>query len=246
MRAVVGAIALVLLCAGGARAAEVFVDFTGTLTSQTNPGVDPTFAVGDNFNVTASFDDSSLVQWGNTGYEIVGLYSRLGAPGPSFQINGPAGTGWTALDDFFDGANAVYTNIPGQGPVQVASSPALILQGGKVVGLYGYLDPSVSLTTPAINLGSSIVSTTVIDGDVLGGWGAITPSNSFSISQNNSYLNQATTVGFGGTWNFTGATLRNVSPAPEPPEWALLIVGCALMAGGAFLRKHPAFQRTPV
>jgi hypothetical protein len=239
MKALVGALALALAAASAASAAEVMVDFTGTLTSQTNPGTDPAFKVGDTVQVSITFDNANAVQWGNTGYEVVGLYSTGGTPGLSFQITGPHGTSWTGVDDFFDGKNAVYTNIPGGGaPVQTITTPGLILLHGQPVGLFGLLDPATSSVTPAIDLGSGIVPTTVLGGNVLGGFGALTPSDVFDILQNNSYDNTAQTVGFGGIWNFNNATVQTLSPAPEPPAWLLMALGGVVLAGGAFLRQR--------
>jgi hypothetical protein len=240
MKALVAALSLALVSAGAANAAEVLVDFTGTLTSQTNPGVDPAFAVGDTVQVSISFNDANAVQWGNSGYEVVGLYSTGGTPGLSFQITGPHGTSWSGVDDFFDGGDDVYTNIPGGGAaVQTISTPGLILLHGRPVGLFGLLDPATSAITPAMNLGSGIVPTTVLGGNVLGGgFGAITPSDVFDILQNNSYDNTAQTVGFGGIWNFTGATVQTLSPTPEPPTWLLMALGGAFLAGVAFLRQR--------
>lgn len=231
----IGALALIGLTALAtpAMATQLLVSVTGTLISQgndsngRNTGIDPNLYVGADLTLTASFDSSMLIPWGNFGYSIVGLYG-LGTTGDSFfRIDAPNMT-WKSTDDILDGM-PFYKNQKG--------GPGIIIQGDKVIGLIGVLSPANNSTRPEIRLGSSVPHSydDAFRPAVL--------SSSFSVeSPNGAWNDFYNSPGFGGVWDFANSSVvdpplpGDVAAVPEPATWSLLIAGFGLV--GATMRRR--------
>lgn len=250
----VGAVALVLGAAAPVGAATVVVTMIGTVTAQgLGPDTDPHIKVGDQLTLTATFDSSTLINWGSSGYEIAPIYSHAATGSPLLTISGPDGV-WHGYDDKYDGAVTAFTQnenyyLPDGTHVSsflMVQQPVIILQGAHAAGVTGYLNPAGSSTLPNLILGYISAGTETITG---GGGGApiiddanfpdLTPDPGFIISAGgNLYGNSTPSPGFSGIWDFADSTVMvdGVLAVPEPSIWALMVTGLGLL--GAALRRR--------
>lgn len=113
--------------------ATVFeITVQGRLVSQMNPGVDPLMSVGDILTVSTRFDDTRVMQWGNYGYKIAGLYG-LPTSGAQFWNAKLNGLTWISQHEIYDGL-PFGTNInsladdPSSGFMRLLGAPAIIFQ----------------------------------------------------------------------------------------------------------------------
>lgn len=259
------AMAAMAILASPATGAQFNVSLTGVLTSQLNEsglfntGVDPNLAVGDTITLTASFDSSRLIAWGDTGYSVVGFAGMPTSGNSFFRIEAPGMT-WKASDDVLDGI-PFFTydyNVSGQPRVIFnEGAPAIIIQGDKVVGMIGTLSPSGSSARPSLDMGAYIGHssdkyysaspddpvTHTSNFATLFGLG-----DTFSITApNGMYFNNYNTPGFTGVWDFANSSVVDppspsdvviASAVPEPATWAMFLLGFG--AVGFTLRRRGA------
>lgn len=250
-------IAAALALASPAGAATFNIEVNGTITSQgteqgpNNTGADQNLAVGSPITLTASFDASLLVPWGNFGYSVVGLDGFPTTGGSFFRIDAP-GLTWQASDNIQNDATAMFKYDDAPTMAFQEYLPAIIIQGDKVVGLVGILSPNNS-SAPALSLGSAVQPAWQEFGMVNGervekdNFKTATLSDIFSIyAASGVYGNSYGTQGFTGTWDFADssvidppspAELLIASAVPEPATWALFLLGFGGI--GWMLRRTP-------
>lgn len=245
MKSLIGTLAVIGMAAVAtpAAATQLNITVTGVLVSQGNQsgihntGVDANLSVGSTIILTASFDTSREIAWGDTGYSIVGMYGLPDTGNSFFRIDGP-GVHWQAADEFDDGGLPFYAAPPPLG----TQLPAIILQGDKVVGLAGPLQPSSAQNrAPGLDLGSRVPF--AYDGN----FPVPVLANFFGIgAPNGEYGNTYNTPGFGGVWDFANSTVIDppspdaiLAAVPEPATWAMLLAGFG-MVGFALRRRQRA------
>lgn len=234
---------VLLLLTTPVSAATFNISVNGTITNQNNQTItDANLSVGSSLVLTASFDESLLIPWGDTGYSVAGLYGLPTSGNAFFRIDAPGLTWQTSDNDnplpFF----YYESNLSDQGPIQVHSlQPAIIISGDKVVGIMGYLLPS---NGPALSLGSGNINgwydEEAINGQLIAKSSYSIPllSDQFSLdSPYGAYGNQYSTPGFSGTWDFANSSVVDppspgdidISSVPEPSTWAMFILGFGLV-----------------
>jgi hypothetical protein len=252
MRVLACVAAAAALFGGAAHAAVVVVTMTGTVTTQTTagPNTDPHIKVGDTLTLTATFDSSTLINWGSSGYQIASVYSNHLTGTPLLTISGPDGL-WYGINDVQDGHTAAYTlnaNYYQPDGTHVVNSlqigqPVIILNGSHAAGITGDLVPTGTSTIPILNLGYISPGSETITGG-LGSpisdqtnFPTLTPNPGFTILAGGfEYGNTTPSPGFSGVWDFADSTVTTLG-VPEPAAWALMILGVGL-AGGALRRQR--------
>ena len=152
-RAFLAASVAVLWCAP-VQAAEVLynVSVIGTIT-QNNHAADANLQLGSPLKLTASFSESNVITWGDTGYKAVSLYSPDNSP--AFHVD--AGTYfWGGADEVYDGQPTFsdISYVDGVEQEKYLGAPWLVFKDGKVAGLSGKLENGFDLPIPALQLGS--------------------------------------------------------------------------------------------
>lgn len=210
-------------------ATQFLASVTGTLTTQkaesgfNNTGIDDHLSVGTDVTVTASFDSSLLLPWGDTGYSVVGLFG-LGTTGNSFFRIDAAGLTWAASASDVDGAPFYRDDVNHF----YISAPAIIIQGDKVIGLIGNMLPHSA--APFLFLGSSIIPGNTPDLFKP----AFITSNFHIDGGNGVYGNTYNSPGFTGVWDFANSSVVDppspsevviASAVPEPAAWSMFLIG---------------------
>lgn len=163
-----------------ANAATYFVQLTGTVTSQVDPGADPNIALGDTVRMTGRFDDSRIFDNGT--FRAANVYG-LPTSGDQFWKVTLNGLTWKSVDEYLDG---LPSDFDSQGhPLQAPYFE--LLPGGKIGTPQGWLIPVNTDQTPTFDLGSGQIRS----GDFL-------------------YGNTSKTPGFNVTWDLGGASFAQV------------------------------------
>ena len=216
------------------------VSVTGTITSQMacspdplNTCVDANLAVGDHLTFSARFDSSLVVPWGSYGYNQAGLYGLPTSGARYWSVSGPGGLVWASGDDEFDGSAPFYTS-----DTTNLADPGVIFSATSVLGLSGYMVPVPTADRPApppvLIMGSQTGSgySYTADGVTNSDFSPATLSDAFQIQPGEGFFgNVYNSPGFGGVWDFAGATMTAI---PEPAAWAMMLVGLGGL--GAALR----------
>lgn len=250
------AAAIALMSASPASAAFYQITVNGTLVAQGDQsgGTDVNLVIGSNFTLTAQFDGSLLVPWGNTGYSVAGLYGLPTSGDSFFRIDAP-GLTWQTSDSenllpFF----YYESNLSDQDHhIQTHEmQPAIIIAGDKVVGIMGYLLPGDG---PALNLGSGNIhgwyDEETINGQFMAKSSYSAPylSDQFTVaSAGGAYGNHYVTQGFTGTWDFADSSvvdppspsdlLAAAAAVPEPATWAMFLMGFGVMGWSLRLQRR--------
>ncbi len=181
-------VALALGLAGPSSAATYNVHIEGVLVSQNSLGIDPNLSVGDTITLSARFDDSRVVQWGDFGYTVAGLYNLPAASGWFYRVEAP-GAEWSDLAELDDGypffTEDLYPNV------REFANPAIVFQNGKVIGLTGALWPQTG-TLPVLEMGSKpgfgyLGNGGHPDEPITSNFTAFDLSSGFSVSENSLY-----------------------------------------------------------
>jgi len=226
--------ATALVCAS-AEAATYSVHLEGKLTSQINPGTDPTLSAGNTVVLEMGFNDQHVFAWGSAGFSIASGFMSIIAPGVE----------WTSNDDLIDGwPFFAYTNDDPEGPF-VLRFPAIAFKDGKVVGVLGDLYPlddrPLFLPGSATSVDSFLTEERDEDGNLIVSsyYGPVELSAAFQIQEGyGNYGNTNRSPGFNGIWDFAGSSVT-LDGVPEPASWAMMLVGFGL-AGTAIRLRHRA------
>lgn len=217
-------------CSQPALAAQSSIFLTGTLTEETSGGDPVPLGVGSTLTLKATFDPSTAVPWGDTGYKLVGFYGN-----GSFSIT--AGDyAWKPADEIIDGT-IFYWDDTGRFPV--SRLPAIAFKDGKVAGVLGWLAP-VHSSTPQLQTGSYADGVTAYCEpfpQVCSNF-SINLSDQFSLFKMNIYGNTYAGPDFNGKWNFSSS----LAPVPEPSLWILMILGIGGI-GAAMRRRRRMVDR---
>lgn len=224
-----------------AQAVTMYATLTGTLTEQTDGGIQSPIAVGDKITLTAHFDSADVFDWGDTGYQIVG-FPRTG---DAFKL-ALNDYQWIAGDEEF-GAGPFYTydNYPTE--TRYARLPALVLKDGKVAGVMGKLLPAFSpvpVFNPLSYTGYGYLRCRP-DG-CTSHFDPLNLSDTFTITKEYlTYGNSYQGPNFIGVWDFS----QSIIGVPEPASWALLMLGVGMIGIGLRRRQgttSPMFQHPTV
>jgi hypothetical protein len=243
--AATAAIGLAMTVATDAAATTYTITIPGTITSVVNPGP---ISVGDHFTLTTTFDDSYVVAWGATGYNVAFSYKKFTNPGGPLPVSGPLNWSlvlssytYMASDDEHSGQAAYVEFLPG------GFTPSLGLGGPAIVfnsaGVFG-------VDNLALQDGLGQRPLLIGNGGVIGGGlypgAANSPGNFNTLPLNNTFVvrrsdwqnpNTTPDQNATGVFDFSKATiLISGAPVPEPSAWAMLIVGFGLVGFG--LRRH--------
>lgn len=221
--------AIVALWVQPAAAVTMYATLTGTLTHETATGYPVPFGTGSQITLTASFDSANVVNWGDTGYQLVGLRN----PGDTFDL-ALGGFHWDAITEQSDGL-PFYEFIT-EAEAHYASLPAIAFKDGKVAGVMGYLIPAQS-PTPVLWLGSYTGGgfTHCYPGPCESQFSPLQLSSAFMLEKGYSrYANSYDGPAFNGIWNFASSSVG----VPEPASWAMMILGVGI--AGAGLRQRRA------
>lgn len=162
------------------QAATYYVQLTGTVTSQANPGSDPNIAVGDKVVMSGRFTDDVVFDNGVNRYAAVYGLPTSGNYYWNVKLNGLT---WKSQDEFLDGFPFDFD--PADHPL---SAPYFeLLPGGGIGTPSGWLIPVDTNQVPTFDLKPGAIRS----GDLL-------------------YGNSYETPGFDISWDLAGATFTEV------------------------------------